>query len=455
MTSANVGSFDMEVDPESVGLDAAALERLSPLFERWVTSEQMPNATALVARHGKIAWWKGCGEQNPGVPLNRETIFRIYSMTKPITSVAIMMLVERGQLQLYQPVWHLLGKNWKAKNMQVYVSGSADDMKLEPCKTDITILQLLTHTSGISYGFGGTEGFNPVAKLHQEAMSHCPIGFDSVETVSAHVTARGILGSRRSLTEAADIIAKLPLVCQPGTHFHYGWNVGILGRIVEVVSGMSLGDFFHSHIFVPLQMQDTSFVLPIEKKARLANCWYRAGYTSDKQIDITDYERQGGDYIIGRSKLEDGGGGLLSTMGDFFRFCQCILDGGVSRQGARILSTKTVEFMFKNHLPGGKDTKSIIAFPGYNEQDRPGIGFGLGFACVQDVTAGMVNTSLGEVGWGGLASTVFYIDPVEDLVVIFMTQCIGINRVRFPIGDVLRNVVSGALVRRPTIIAKL
>lgn len=407
----------------------------------------MPSAEVMVSRYGKVAWRKGCGEQNPGKPLQSDTIYRIYSMTKPIVSCAVMMLVERGLLFIDQPVWTLLGESWRADNMRVYVSGARRDMKLEECKSNITVYHLLTHTSGLTYGFGGTELFNPVAQLYQEEFVTCPIGFGSVDEVHESIEKNGILGQRYNLRELAEVIARQPLCFQPGTHYHYGMSIGILGRIVEVISGMQLEAWLKANIFEPLNMIDTSFYIAPDKRGRFANCWYAAGFRDDKRIDITAAQEASGEYTVGKAKLEDGGGGLLSTTSDYNKFCRCMLGGGVSPEGVRILSTKTVEYMMQNHLPGHADMKSIVAFPAYSETTSPGVGFGFGFAVVTDIAAMKASTTNGEVFWGGLACTQFYIDPSEGLVVIFMTQCIGVNRARLPVPTFLRNVVSGSIVR--------
>eukprot|EP00040_Diaphanoeca_grandis_P036688 m.235517 g.235517 ORF g.235517 m.235517 type:complete len:467 (+) comp33664_c13_seq2:263-1663(+) len=422
--------------PEDTLMSSTSLDRLENLLSTWVASGTLPMAEVLVARGGKMVWHKAVGEAKSGVAITNETIYRIYSMTKPITSVAVMMLVERGLLHLDQPVFLFLGPAWKKQNMKVVCAD--DDSEFEPCEKSITVRMLLTHTSGLSYGFAGMELMNSVATHYQEAFGKLLTGYDRADQIDYEVLTSMYSDS---LQEVTDKMATLPLRFQPGKHWHYGHNTDVLGRIIEVVSGKSLDVFFETEIFKPLGMTSTFFSIDDSKKSHLADLWYNC-FTDKEAISNITLQMAG---TYAKNVLPLGGGGLLSTTTDYFRFCQMLLNGGVSITGARVLSRKSVQWMGTNHLTDHRDMHSM-SLGGYTEVEKPGIGFGLGLAVTVDPTSSRENVSKGTIGWGGLAGTLFYVDPVEDLVVIFMTQLVGLNPLTTPRRLLLSNLISGALI---------
>eukprot|EP00747_Dinoflagellata_sp_TGD_P171387 gnl/TRDRNA2_/TRDRNA2_205357_c0_seq1.p1 gnl/TRDRNA2_/TRDRNA2_205357_c0~~gnl/TRDRNA2_/TRDRNA2_205357_c0_seq1.p1 ORF type:complete len:416 (-),score=51.82 gnl/TRDRNA2_/TRDRNA2_205357_c0_seq1:66-1196(-) len=363
------------------------------------------------------------------------------------------MLVEEGRLRLDTPVWTILGRSWHRSNMNVYVGGTKEALKTEKCQKNINISHLLTHTCGVSAGFHGTELYNPIAGIHQDKTTSAPTGFREVGEVHATLKRRGLCNAKVSTQEYCDKLAQIPLVCQPGSGFHYGDGTAVLGAIVEAVSGEKFSSFLERRIFKPLGMFDTGFVVPTNKQNRFANCWY--SQFLKKRVDITDALADGGDHVPEKAVTEHGGGGLVSTSRDYFKFVQCLLSGGVTRSGQRLLSRKTVEYMATNHLPEDAEMTTLnekIKFSGgYTESQEPGIGFGLGFSVILDPIKayGGGNVSTGTIAWAGLAGTFFYIDPAEELVVIFMTQCIGLDQLMLPYRTIIRNVVSGAIADGP------
>lgn len=456
--------------PEEVGLDSARLERVSDWMAALVRAKHLPCASVAVARRGKVVYCKGVGTQTPAnperpdeepaVPLSASTIYRIYSMSKPITSAALMMLHEEGRFLLDHPAHLFLGPAWKRGAMKVWVGGTVEAPEYGPCETSITIKQLLTHTSGLCYGFEGGEKTNPVDGVYQR----------EVPLTSPWTS---------SLAQFVDKLATLPLAFQPGTRWNYSYGTDVCGRLVEVISGMPLGRFLRERIFEPLRMADTAFSAQEAVAAqRLAAVYFEddlnmlegkappevavkeqapssAAVLPDIQgaeragglafgkppplLDISALQRKDGEFTPALT-MESGGGGLLSTTADYFRFAQCMANGGTHRR-ARILSRKTVEWCTSNHLPVGQ---CIMGLP---EITGPGTGFGLGFRVMgPDSTLAGDMASPGSFEWGGAASTVFWVDPKEELVVVFMTQVLGLNRQRLPLRALLANIVSGAIV---------
>jgi CubicO group peptidase (beta-lactamase class C family) len=320
------------------------------------------------------------------------------------------------------------------------------EMILEDCKKSITVQHLLTHTSGLTYGFDGTELINPIAALYQQKLAAIITGFragDDVRETAGKTENDRINFGCKSLQEFCDIIAAIPLVFQPGTRWHYGHNTDVLGRVVEVASGgVPLGEFFSKRIFEPLGMTSTGFTLAGGDDPRLADLWYRAASGSGL-VNITESARAAGEYCQGRLLVPSGGGGLLSTTSDYCRFAQMLLDGGDGL--SRVLSRKSVQWMGTNHLPGGVDMAKM-AVPGYTEVAVSGQGFGLGLSVMLDPVANRENASAGSVGWGGLAGTFFHVDPAEDLVVVFMTQTIGLDPLRTATRALITNIVAGAII---------
>jgi CubicO group peptidase (beta-lactamase class C family) len=395
--------------PEEAGFSSAGLARIDAYLKNEIAGNKIPGAVMMIQRDGKTAYFGSFGVRDPGTkePMTPDTIFRIYSMSKPITTVAAMMLVEEGKLQLDDP----LSKYIPAfADVKVGVEKKAEDGSLGldtvPVKHPITIQDLMRHTSGLTYGFFG-EGL--VKKAY----------------VNAHVFAGDVDNA-----EFADRIAKLPLAYQPGTTWDYSHSVDILGRVIEVVSGKSLYQFEKERLLDPLGMKDTSFyVTDPAKKSLVAE-----PFPNDRTI--------GNDAVMNDPRIpqkwESGGGGMVSTIGDYARFVQMMLQGG-TLDGKRYLSPKTVAYMGSNHIgPGSGVVPGPYYLPG------PGFGFGLGFAVRTEAGVSPMEGSVGETNWSGAGGTTFWIDPKENMFVVFMAQSPS-QRMRLRV--TLKNVVYGAFER--------
>ena len=397
--------------PEKQGFSSDRLSKITKFMERKVQDGTMVGGMGLIARNGRIVYQEsyGMADREAGRKMKSDDIFRIFSMTKSLTSVALMVLYEEGRFRLDDPIaWYLP----EFSNLEVALSttntrsqsdgtfsrtiGEGDASLVGKTRKPVrqpTIRDILTHTAGFTYGiFGNTE----VDKLYMEAQ---------------------LAWGDRSLEEWSKLLAKIPLQYDPGTRWHYSVSVDLQGRLVEVLSEMKFSEFLKQRLFVPLDMVDTGFVLPTESSNRLAQLYKPAGVSlsPDSLMKSTPGKglvpaspQESAQYLYG-SKFESGGGGLLSTSRDFLRFCQMLLNGG-ALDGIRILSPKTVDLMTRNHL-------------GDIELAR-GVGFGLGFGIVVDpIEAGSVG-SAGEYSWGGLAGTRFWVDPKENLIGIFMVQSV-------------------------------
>jgi len=394
------------------------LDRLDNWMASLISDHGLPHAATLVARKGKVVYYKGTGEQSPEVPLRSDSIYRIYSMTKPITSLALMMLVEEGRVLLDQPVHLFLGKAWKKQNMNVLAGFGKE---LEPCTRTITIKMLLLHTSGLTYGFDGVEKLHPVDGLYQESnRKHIKLNESSEEFVNR--------------------LASLPLCFQPGTKWNYSYSIDVIGRIVEVVSKQSLGDFFHKRILGPLKMNETSFRIKDDLRDRFTNIHFQK--PDGAIIDVTHLQMKNNEYLEFKH-LESGGGGLLSTMKDYCRFCHFLLNGG-ELEGVRLLGRHTMNFATTNHLLDNQDCRQLSSVNSM-QMSSPGIGFGLGFAVVMDPLQSSTMNSKGTFYWSGAASTLFWIDPVEELVVLFHTQVLAIDDLKLPLRNFVNNIVYGSI----------
>jgi CubicO group peptidase (beta-lactamase class C family) len=382
----------MVVKPEEAGMSAARLERITQHLEtRYVKSGKIAGCQVLVHRRGHVAYFRsfGLADREREQPIRSDTIFRIYSMTKPITSVALMMLFEEAHFQLADPV-HRFIPEWRG--LQVHESGNAPDWKTRACERPMTVRDVLMHTSGIASGFG----------------SEHPVD-------AAYMAAQAGRSGPRTLATLIETLAGLPLKFSPGTRWNYGPSTDVCARLVEILSGQRFDDFLRERIFAPLGMVDTAFFVPEAKLPRFAANYRRR---SDKTLAIVDDPAKS-TYARPPSYLS-GAGGLVSTTADYLRFCQMLLGDG-ELEGARILGRKTLELMTQNHLAGGADLGSM-AMGRFGESAFEGVGFGLGFAVsLGDVAAQAIGSSA-DYYWGGAASTIFWIDPVEDLAVIFMTQ---------------------------------
>lgn len=382
------------VAPESVGLSSNRLAHIRSVMNKHVAEKQIPGASGLIARQGKIAYQEtfGMADVEAGKPMRMDTIHRIYSMTKPITSVALMMLYEEGRFQLNDPVAKYLPEFSK---MQVAIEEKDPQtgkpvMKTVPARRPITVRDLMRHTAGLTYGvFGDTL----VDREYRKAR---------------------ILG-QLNLAEFVRDLAAIPLQYEPGTRWHYSVAVDVQGRLIEVLSGKPFDLFLQERIFTPLEMNDTAFIVPAAKKDRLARLYtitkegkLTASPTcSSRQECYEAFPNAVPDFLHSMGMLS-GGGGLTSTTYDYLRFCQMLLDQGVYND-KRLLSRKTVQLMTSDHLG---------SIPGMG----PGAGFGLGFAVSKAPgEAGMIG-SPGEYNWGGAAGTRFWIDPQEQLIGIFMIQ---------------------------------
>jgi CubicO group peptidase (beta-lactamase class C family) len=355
--------------PQDVGMSAEKLGRVRVAVQGLVDEEKIAGASVLVARKGKVVFFETFGmmDKEADKPVGEDTIFRFYSMTKPVTSVAVMMLYEQGKIKLDDTVSKYAGP---FKDLKVYDESGTP---VEP-RREMTVRDLLRHTSGLTYGFFGDTA---VDRMYRES---------------------GVLDRETSLDDMVDKLGKIPLLYQPGTRWHYSVSTDVLGHLVETVSGESLDVFFERRIFVPLGMEDTGFLVPQDKVDRFAVCY---GPVPGKGLRVSDDPRKS--EFLEKPGLLSGGGGLVSTVGDYLRFCRMLLNRG-ELDGTRLLRAETVEMMTKNQLP---DSVS------WNGQ-----GFGLGFSV--QVTEGQYGA--GEYGWGGAASTHFWIHPKHELIVIALSQ---------------------------------
>ncbi|MEC3977234.1 serine hydrolase domain-containing protein [Amycolatopsis sp. H20-H5] len=405
----------VDVDPAEVGFDAERLKRIDTHFAKYVEDGRLPGWLAVVTRHGRIAHLGSAGQRDleAGLPVETDTLWRIFSMTKPVTSVAAMMLVEQGLIDLTDPISRWLPEFAEPR---VYVKGSALRSMTEPATEPIRLWHLLTHTAGLTYGFHHT---HPVDAMYRAAGFEwgVPDGLD--------------------LAGACRAWAGLPLVFQPGSEWNYSVATDVLGRLVEVVSGSPLDTFFAERIFTPLGMHDTAFVLDEAQRDRLA-----ALYVPTPGTGVAKRNDSFGTVGVRPPSCLSGGGGLVSSAADYHRFTQMLLRGG-ELEGVRLLGPRTVELMASNHLPGNADLEAF-GRPLFAETPFDGHGFGLGFSVLQDPVAAKTLASAGEYAWGGAASTAFWVDPDEDLTVLFFTQLLPSST--YPIRAQLRQLVYQALV---------
>lgn len=401
------------VTPESVGLDSGQLARIGEhLGKRYVEPGKIPGSLTLVARRGQVCYLDVQGQRDVerGTPMTEDSILRIYSMTKPLTSVALMTLHERGLFSLddavhrYIPAWRGL-RVWRAGSYPLFDT-------VRPTR-HMTIRDLFMHTSGLTYGF--TQASNVDAAYRELDV--------------------GLPRPDYTLQDMIDQLNQLPLEFSPGERWNYSVATDVLGYLVEVISGQSLPDYLRSTILEPLGMTDTSFVIAPDKVQRFASCYER---NLKKEMVLND-DGQDSDYTS--RSFYSGGGGLVSTVHDYYRFCQMLLNGG-SLEGQRIIGSRTLAFMARNHLPGGADM-SRYATGGFSESAYEGVGFGLGFANKLNPVQNGYPGSVGSYFWGGLASTLFWVDPVEDLAVVFMTQLIPSSTFNFR--GQLENIIYAAL----------
>jgi CubicO group peptidase (beta-lactamase class C family) len=387
-----------EGKPESLGLSPARLQRMSDAFRREIDKGTIPGMTGLVARRGQIGWFETIGRQSPAEtrPMAHDTIFRIFSMTKPIVSVGIMMLLEEGRLLLADPVAKFIPE---FSNLRVGIE-SDGKLHLVPLQRPMTIQDLLRHTSGLTTD---NTGNGLVQQLYQQS---------------------GLRNRNISNAAFVKMIAELPLICQPGAEWNYSRSTDVLGRIIEIVSGKSLGAFLTEHILAPLQMTETGFSTGEENAGRIAEP-FPADPWSGAEVKFFN--------PLEKPVMESGGGGLVSTTMDYARFCQMLLSGG-TLDGERIIGRKTLELMASDHLdPTVKIGGTLLP---------AGHGFGLGFGIRREAGIASFLGSAGQFFWSGMGGTFFWIDPKEDLFAVFMSQ--GPNQ-RVYTRTLVRNLVYAAI----------
>ena len=401
-------------DPIRAGMNAERLARIEPfLRERYVGPGKLPMADVLVARDGEPVYRATLGQARAdGTALRPDAIFRIASMTKPVTSIAFMQLVEEGKVALDEPVARVIPE---FANLGVYNGGggAAPFAPVKPC-APMRMVDLLSHMSGLTYGFQNRTSIDAAYRKTLPDGGRSMGGFDWF------------------IAE----LAKIPLEFAPGTGWNYSVATDVLGIVVSRIEGKPLGQVLDERIFAPLGMVDTGFHLPEAERARLTDCWAYDPGKSSKLIDKgTDSK------LTAPAKFEGGGGGLVSTVTDYDRFCRMLIARGVL-DGVRIVSPKTLDLMTRNQLPGGADLAAVSQSL-FSEASNAGAGFGLGFAMTLDPARALIPGSAGEFYWGGMYSTFFFIDPVERLHMVFMTQLSPSSA--YPIRRQLKTLIYGAV----------
>jgi CubicO group peptidase (beta-lactamase class C family) len=411
--------------PESAGMSKAALDRLEQHLKlSYIDSGRFPGTQLLIYRRGKIvhSTVQGFADVERKVPVKDDTIYRIYSMTKPITSVAFMMLVEEGRVAIDEPV-HKYIPEWK--NFGVFQAGTAPPFLTKPPSRPMLIVDLLRHTSGLTYGF--------------QQRSNVDAAYREMKI--------GEVEKAGTLQSMIDDLTKMPLEFSPGEAWNYSVSTDVIGYLIGKISGKPFEQFLRERILDPLDMNDTDFFVPAGKAHRFAAC-----YSADPQGGMTFHaaDRKGGltlqddptkSSFLSSPSFISGGGGLCSTAADYLTFCRALLNGG-ELGGVRLIGPKTLKLMTSNHLPGGLDlpgmSRSLFSEATYN-----GIGFGLGLAVTMDPAQTLIAGSPGEFNWGGAATTSFFIDPAEELITIFMTQVIPSSA--YPLRRELRTMVYAAI----------
>jgi CubicO group peptidase (beta-lactamase class C family) len=382
------------------------LQRISGHIQtNYLDNGKLPFASLLIGRGDDIAlqWSSGVAD---------DAIFRIASMTKPITSVAFMQLVEQGKVALTDPVAKYIPEFAK---LGVFVAGGGNiPFVSRPPATPMRIVDVLRHTSGFTYSF--------------QERSNVDAAYRKTDIES---------WTKATSQSFIDTLAQIPLEFDPGTQWNYSVSTDVLGILIERISGQALADYFNEHIFAPLGMDDTSFHVPSEKAARIPQC-----FAFDAETKMKLFDESGANSLWAKGwSFNSGGGGLASTVADYHLFCRMLLNGG-ALDGVQIISPKTLELMTANHLPGGQDltqmSKSL-----FSEAEMAGIGFGLGFATTVDSAATMIPCSTGDFYWGGMYSTAFFVDPVEDIIMIFMTQLMPSST--YPVRREIKTMIYSAL----------
>jgi CubicO group peptidase (beta-lactamase class C family) len=406
----------IEAAPEEVGLSSVGMARLKRHVEGYVVAGKFPGAITMVQRRGKVVHFETYGKRDleAGTPVEQDTIFRIYSMTKPIVSVALMTLFEEGLFQIDDPVSRYIPQ---LRGLKVLAGGTPEAPQLREPAREMTIADLLRHTSGL---------------------------VNKTDAVLGDVYGRiGLVTSESTgtLAEMAEKVGSVPLKCDPGSQFNYGISTDLVGYLCEVFTGQSLDEFLGEQILKPLGMVDTGFSVPADDVERFAAC-YRPGTHGEPLLVVEDRPDDSSRYTRPRTYFS-GAGGMVSTASDYMRFCKMLANGG-ELEGQRIIGPRTLQFMAMNHLPGGRDLAQMSGSESAGETSREGVGFGLGFASVLDPTKLGSLSIPGEYYWGGAASTAFWITPAEDLAVVFMTQVRPSST--YPIRKELRSIIYGSIV---------
>jgi CubicO group peptidase (beta-lactamase class C family) len=398
MTTVTTVRNAIEAEPEDAGISSSALDKLSQTVQRHVDDGHIPGAITAVARRGKVVHFQTYGsmDDEAGKPMAPDTIFRIYSMTKPIVSLALMQLYEEARFQLDDPASRYIPE---FKDLKVFDGGTVDSYRVREPSGQITVRDLLTHMGGLASVPLGSMGSSVVPQLYAAA------GIPGI-------------GHDGSLKDTIEKLGKLPLAADPGTQWIYGISTDVVGYLVEVLSGMPLDRYLEERVFQPLGLTDTSFFVPRDKLDRFAACYQPAedGYALRDAPGTSDFARPGTYF--------SGVGGLCGTAVDYLRFAKMLANGG-GLDGVRVIGRRTLEFMTLNHLPGGVDRADISRslMPGVPQQR--GSGFGLGFAVLLDPAAARVLGTPGEFYWSGAASTEFFVSPKDELAVVFMTQLVA------------------------------
>jgi CubicO group peptidase (beta-lactamase class C family) len=404
----------VEHDPAEVGVDAERLARADRHLARYVEDRRLAGWQLLVTRRGRVVHASAHGSRDleADLPVEPDTLWRIYSMTKPITSVVAMQLYEEGAFRLQDEVSRFLPS---FAHMRVLVGGNVDAPKTVPATEPVRLWHLLTHTSGLTYAFTRSSLLDDIYRER---------GADPITSAS-------------TLEEMCELWGSLPLLFEPGTAWNYSVATDVLGRVIEVLTGQTLAEAFAERVLTPLGMKDTRWWVDGADSARLA-----ALYTpSVDDRRATRYDLLGGS-ALREPALLSGGGGLISTADDYARFTAMLLGGG-ELDGTRVIGPRTLAYMTRNHLPGG-GTLATLGRGQFAEVAYDGVGFGLGFSVSVDPVATKVTATRGEIAWGGLASTAFWVDPVEDLAVHFFTQLVPSST--YPVRAELRQLVYAALV---------
>ncbi|MGA7416364.1 MAG: serine hydrolase domain-containing protein [Acidimicrobiales bacterium] len=403
----------MKVDPDEAGFDRGRLERITEHFEtRYVATGKIAGCQVSVSRGGKVAYWRTFGlmDRERSKPVEDDTVWRIYSMTKPVTSLALMQLYESGQFQLADPLDRYIPEWRGLKVGELHSDGS---IRIVDQDRPVSVRDALTHMTGLA---GSLVPGHPTDDRFAAALREKRSG----------MTLEGV----------CSLLADYPLKFQPGSRWNYGLSTDVCARLVEILSGERFDRYLHANVFGPLGMVDTGFAVPDSSLARFAACYaYRPGGSPVLQDDPehSPYRRL--------RSYQSGAGGLVSTSGDYLRFCQMLLNGG-ELDGRRLVGRKTLELMTCNHLPNDAGLADL-ATGGFGEAEFEGVGFGLGFAIGKGPGATATAGSVGEFYWGGAASTAFWVDPAEDLTVVFMTQLLPSST--YPIRAQLRALVYQAL----------